>query len=54
MTSQSVFLSSVLELEKYILEMGFDKNKTADEIMLENNIHKIYDCGTIRYTLKLD
>ena len=37
-----------------LIQMGYDKNKTADEIMLENNIYKIYDCGTIRYTLKLD
>jgi hypothetical protein len=37
-----------------LIEMGYDKNKTADKIMLENNIHKIYDCGTIRYTLKIN
>jgi hypothetical protein len=36
-----------------LIQRGFDKNKTEDEIMSENGIYRIYDCGTIRYSLKL-
>ena len=33
---------------------GFDtKNKTEHQIMLERGIYRIYDCGTITYSLKL-
>ena len=37
------------ELKKH----GFDIKKTEHEIMLEQNIYRIYDCGTIRYTKKI-
>jgi hypothetical protein len=36
-----------------LIQKGFDKDKTEDEIMSENGIYRIYDCGTIRYSLKL-
>jgi len=40
-------------IEKHkLVEMGFDENKTAHEITLENNMYRIYDCGTIRFSLK--
>ena len=26
----------------------FDENKSEHEIMLQNNIYRIYDCGTIK------
>jgi hypothetical protein len=32
-------------------EKGFDINKTEHEIMLERGIYRIYDCGTITYSL---
>ena len=34
-----------------LVKEGFDKNKTEHEIMLERNIYRIYDCGTILYCL---
>jgi hypothetical protein len=36
-----------------LIEMGFDKNKTADQILFENDMFKIYDCGTKKYILNL-
>jgi len=36
-----------------LIEMGFDENKTADQILYENNMYKIYDCGTKKYVLNL-
>jgi len=36
-----------------LIEMGFDENKTADQILFENDMNKIYDCGTKKYILKL-
>jgi hypothetical protein len=32
-----------------LVKEGFDINKTEHEIMLERNIYRIYDCGTIAY-----
>jgi len=34
-----------------LVEMGFDKNKTANEIMFENGYYRIYDCGHKKYAL---
>ena len=38
-----------------LIEAGFDKNKSEHQIMLEQGIYRIYDCGTIKfkYTRKL-
>jgi hypothetical protein len=36
-----------------LVEMGYDKNKTANQILNENNMYKIYDCGTKKFTLYL-
>ena len=36
-----------------LIKEGFDKNKTEHEIMLERNIYRVYDCGTITYELNL-
>ena len=33
--------------------MGYDKNKTANQILNENNMYKIYYCGTKKFTLYL-
>lgn len=33
--------------------MGFDKNKTEHEIMLERKIYRIYDCGTKLYKMTI-
>jgi hypothetical protein len=48
-------------LEKYsntydyseVIYLGSDENKTEHEIMLERNIYRVYDCGTITYELNL-
>jgi hypothetical protein len=41
-----------LKFQKHkLVKSGYDKNKTANQIMLENNIYKIYDCGSKRYVL---
>ena len=37
-----------------LVKQGFDKNKTEQEIMLERKIHRIYDCGAIRWELTID
>ena len=37
-----------------LIQMGFDKNKTAHKICLENNLYRIYDCGTKKYNLILN
>ena len=38
-----------------LIKNGYNiENKTEHQIMFENGIYRIYDCGTIRYTLKLD
>ena len=37
-----------------LIKLGwFDKNKSNDEILLEHNILKIYDCGSIKYQMNL-
>ena len=36
-----------------LIEMGFDGNKSANQILSENNLNKIYDCGTKKYILYL-
>ena len=36
-----------------LVEMGYDKNKTANQILNENNMYKIYYCGTKKFTLYL-
>lgn len=35
-----------------LVKEGFDSNKTEKQIMLDRNIYRIYDCGTITYKLK--
>lgn len=35
-----------------LVKMGFDKNKSEKEIMLERKIYRIYDCGTLVYVWK--
>lgn len=37
-----------------LVEMGFNPDKTAHEICLENNLYRIYDCGTIAYKMTLN
>jgi len=34
-----------------LVKEGFDENKSEHEIMLERNIYRIYDCGSILYRL---
>lgn len=34
-----------------LIEQGFDENKTAHQICLDNNLYRIYDCGTKKYGL---
>jgi len=34
-----------------LIEMGFDENKTAHQICLNNRLYRIYDCGTKKYQL---
>ena len=34
-----------------LVALGFDKNKTANEIMFENGYYRIYDCGHKKYCL---
>ena len=34
-----------------LIKSGFDSNKSEHEIMLENGIYRIYDCGKIRFEL---
>jgi hypothetical protein len=34
-----------------LIDMGFDKSKTAHQICLENGMYRIYDCGTKKYKL---
>ena len=47
--------SESTSLERYgfakhkLVEEGFDPNKTADQIMIERGIYKIYDCGNLKY-----
>jgi len=42
-----------LKYQKHkLVKMGFDKNKTANQILKENNFIKIYDCGTKKYYFK--
>ena len=36
-----------------LVKQGFDKDKSEHEIMLERKIYRIYDCGTMKYTMKL-
>jgi hypothetical protein len=33
-----------------LINMGFDKSKTAHQITIDNNLYRIYDCGTKKYT----
>ena len=35
-----------------LVKQGFDKEKSARQIMLERGIYRIYDCGTVTYNLK--
>ena len=37
-----------------LVKQGYDTNKTEHEIMIEKNINRIYDCGTIAYKKTLD
>lgn len=32
-----------------LIKMGYDKNKTENEIMHENNYYKLYNCGNYKY-----
>ena len=42
-----------LQFQKHkLIKNGFDPNKTASQIMLEEGIKKIYDCGSKKYYLK--
>jgi hypothetical protein len=34
-----------------LVKMGFDKNKSEHEIMLERGIYRIYDCGTKAFSM---
>ena len=34
-----------------LIKQGFDKNRTEHEIMLERKIYRIYDCGTMVFTM---
>ena len=36
-----------------LVKQGYDKNKTAHKICLENGLYRIYDCGTKKYGLLL-
>ena len=43
-----------LKFQKHILiKDGYDGNKTANQIMLDNNIYKIYDSGNKKYILNI-
>ena len=33
-----------------LVKMGFDKNKTEKQIMEEQGFHRIYDCGTLKFS----
>ena len=37
-----------------LVRQGFDASKTEAEIMRERKIERIYDAGTVKYTLKID
>jgi len=39
--------------EKLIKLGWFTKDKSIDEILLEHKIYKIYDCGTIKFQMKI-
>lgn len=40
-----------VEFQKHkLIEMGFDKDKSEHDIMLEQEIFRIYDCGNLKYT----
>lgn len=44
-----------LNFQKHkIIKNENDKNKTASQIMLEQGIYKIYDCGNKKYVLKIN
>ena len=32
-----------------LVKQGYDSNKTEHEIMLENNIYRIYDSGNLKF-----
>jgi hypothetical protein len=34
-----------------LIKMGFDKNKTEQQIMLENGYKIVYDCGNLKYEM---
>jgi hypothetical protein len=36
-----------------LIKQGFDKDKSGLEIMLEQGIHRIYDCGSKKWCLNL-
>lgn len=36
-----------------LVKQGFDENKTEQDIMSERKIHRIYDCGAIRWELNI-
>ena len=40
--------------KKMLIKKGYDKNKTEHEIMLERGYLRIYDCGNIKYELKIN
>jgi len=43
-----------LKFQKHILiKDGYDGNKTANQIMLDNNIYRIYDSGNKKYILNI-
>ena len=37
-----------------LIKKGFDKDKTEHEIMLEQKIYRLYDCGSLKYELKIN
>ena len=36
-----------------LVKNGFDSSKTEHEIMLERNIYRIYDSGSLKYDIKI-
>lgn len=37
-----------------LVKEGYDPSKTAHEIMLDRKMYRIYDCGNIKYTMKIN
>ena len=36
-----------------LIKQGFNKDKTEHEIMLEQGIYRIYDCGNLKFEFKI-